>query len=62
MPLILEGKKFEIGKRERVRDLLKRLNLNPEAYLVVRNGSLVTEDEIVSDEDEIKLIRVVSGG
>lgn len=62
MPLILDGKRFEIKNKERIRDLLKRLNLNPEAYVIITNGKLATEDEIVSDDDEVKLIRVVSGG
>ncbi len=44
------------------RDLVKKLGLQPEAILVVRNGELVTEDTIVKDEDTIKLVAVISGG
>lgn len=46
----------------RVKDLLKKLNLNPVVVLVVRNSELLTEDAVLSNADEIKIISVVSGG
>jgi sulfur carrier protein ThiS len=41
---------------------IKKVGLDPEAVLVVRNGELVTDDTLLKDEDEIRLIAVVSGG
>ncbi|MCX7856491.1 MAG: MoaD/ThiS family protein [Deltaproteobacteria bacterium] len=62
MPLEFDGKKMDIEKPLRIRQLLKKLSLNPEDYIVVVNDTLVTDDEIVKNEDNVKIIRVVSGG
>ncbi len=45
-----------------VRELLDRLQLNPETVLVVRGTELLTRDARVADEDEIEIRPVVSGG
>ncbi len=45
-----------------VQQLLKRLDLLPESVLVVRNGTLVTEDQRLLPEDKVKIVAVVSGG
>lgn len=42
--------------------LLDRLSLSREAHLVVVNNRLVTEDCRLERDDEVKVIRVVSGG
>lgn len=49
------------GPRQ-VSALLKELGLLPEAVLVVRNETLVTEDETVADHDTIEIRPVISGG
>ncbi len=45
-----------------VNELLKELKLNKETVIVVRNGELVTEEEILKNNDKIKILSVVSGG
>ncbi len=45
-----------------VSDLLKQLKINPEVVIVVRNNEVITEDEILNDNDTIELLSVVSGG
>lgn len=47
---------------KRVRELLRDLNLIQEAYLVIRGDDLVTEDELLKDEDEVEVRPVISGG
>jgi len=42
--------------------LLEKLEINPEAVLVVRNKTLLALDETVTDSDEIEVLSVVSGG
>jgi sulfur carrier protein ThiS len=42
--------------------LLKKLNINPETVLIAKNNELITEDESLSDKDEIKILSVISGG
>ncbi|MBI3036291.1 MoaD/ThiS family protein [Candidatus Woesearchaeota archaeon] len=46
----------------KVSALLKKLNLNPAAVLVAKNNGLVTEDDTLSDKDEVKILSVISGG
>lgn len=43
-------------------DLLSKLNIVPQEVLIIRNGTLVTEDEILESTDTIRLLSVVSGG
>jgi sulfur carrier protein ThiS len=43
-------------------DLLLFLNLNPEVYIVLRNGTPVPLDGEIEGDGELKILRVVSGG
>ncbi len=45
-----------------VRDAILHVGLNPESVLAVRNGQLINEDTLLDDNDEIKLVAVISGG
>ncbi|MBN1385899.1 MoaD/ThiS family protein [Candidatus Woesearchaeota archaeon] len=42
--------------------LLKKLGINPETALIIKNNELVTADEKLKETDEIKIISVISGG
>lgn len=48
--------------RMRVASLLQKLNLLPATVMVIRDDQLLTEDELVRDEDEIEIRSVISGG
>lgn len=56
------GQVFEFDKRMRVKELLEKLNLSPESTIVVRGEEILTEDEWVEEEDEVKVISAISGG
>ena len=45
-----------------LRSALEKCDLNPHIVLAVRQGKLITEDMILQDGDEIKLVAVISGG
>ncbi len=45
-----------------VGDLLKELNYNTDEYFVAINGKVVTEDYPITEDMEIVLVPVVSGG
>jgi sulfur carrier protein len=45
-----------------VEALLRDLGINPLEVLISRNGTLVTEDAMVDDNDEIRIIRIAHGG
>lgn len=53
---------LEVPGPTRVQQLLQRLNLTPEAYLVIRGDELVTEDVVLQDSDSIEIRSVISGG
>ncbi|MEM1895765.1 MAG: MoaD/ThiS family protein [Nanopusillaceae archaeon] len=56
-------KEFEIefnGKT--VRELLDNLNIDWSRVVVIKNGEIVTEDEIINNNDYIKIFDAVSGG
>ncbi len=53
---------MELQGPKRVADIFKELQLIPEAFLVIREQDLMTEDEIVADGDSIEVRPVISGG
>ena len=55
-------REVEVQGPRRVREVLKELSLLPESVLVVRGDDLVTEDELLRDEDRIEIRPVISGG
>ena len=60
--MILRKKEFYISHRMTVRKALQKLNIEPDSVLATRNGELITDDEIIKENDEIKLVPVISGG
>jgi len=56
------GQVFEFNERMRVKELLEKLNLSPESTIVVRGDEILTEDEWVEKEDEVRVISAISGG
>ncbi len=55
-------KKWELPGNITVRDLIVKVGLNPETILAVKNGKLVNDGIRLGEEDDIKLIAVISGG
>ncbi|HOI18798.1 MAG TPA: MoaD/ThiS family protein [Candidatus Woesearchaeota archaeon] len=62
MKLKYENKIKEIEFFGKVKELLKKENINPETVVVVKNGEVISEDERVNNDEELELISVVSGG
>jgi sulfur carrier protein ThiS len=61
--LFLRKEAFTIeAKSIQVKQALKSLNLSPEAYLLVRGGELLNENDYLHDGEEIKIVAVISGG
>lgn len=61
MKIKLFGKNKEVDSKN-VKSLLKELLLNTETILVVKNGEIVLSDEKFSEKDDIRIIKVISGG
>ena len=45
-----------------LKELLKQININSETVLIVKNNEVVTIDEPLQDNDDVKLLSVISGG
>jgi sulfur carrier protein ThiS len=60
--LVLRDKEYQVKPGMALRDSLLKIGLLPEATLAVRQGELITEDEILVDGDVVKLVAVISGG
>ena len=60
--LVLRSQEFEIRPGMTLLDALKKTGILPEGVICVRNGELITEDEILKEDDIIKVITAISGG
>lgn len=56
------NKVIELSNGSMVLDLLKELKINPVTVIVSRNNELILEDDILNDNDEIRILSVISGG
>mgnify|MGYP001572480625 CR=1 FL=1 len=54
--------KVDLNKDSSVADLLQSLKINPVTVIVSRNNELILEDEKLNNDDEIKILSVISGG
>lgn len=53
---------IEVSGPTTVLALLDHLELQREAHLVIRNGTLVPGDTRLADDDEVEIRPVISGG
>lgn len=53
---------IEMKSSSTVADLFKKLNMNPETYIVKRGKKIIIETEKLKDKDVIEFIKIVSGG
>lgn len=54
--------KTVLMKKADVKELLKKLKINPVTVIVVKENKLLTEDHVLKNKDKIKILSVVSGG
>jgi len=62
LKVMFRDQTFEFDREMTVRELLKELNLSPESTLVVRDNEVLTEDEKLRKDDEVRVISAISGG
>ncbi len=62
--LVDEGscRNMKISDQAKISNLLEKLDKNLESVVVKRNGMVVTEEEELSNGDEIEVVPIVSGG
>ena len=56
-----ENKAKKITARS-IDELLSKLGINPEEVLIARNNELTTKNAKLKNNDEIRLLSVISGG
>ncbi|MBI1934832.1 MoaD/ThiS family protein [Candidatus Woesearchaeota archaeon] len=59
-----ENRKVEVELKgsPKVSDLMKKLKINPVTVIVSRNNELILEDGMLKNNDEIRILSVISGG
>jgi len=62
MKIYYKGTEFRFDESMSALKLLSKLSLNVNEVVVVKNGTIITEDEVLSRDDEVKIINTVSGG
>ncbi len=60
--IILHQKEYEVRPGMTLRDALRPCQIIPDTVLATRQGELLTDDEILKDGDEIRLISVFAPG
>lgn len=60
--LILRDQKYEVKAGMTLLAALNKIDILPESVICVRDGDLLTEDNILKDGETIKLVSVISGG
>jgi sulfur carrier protein ThiS len=62
LPTRKETRVVELEKGATVEDLIRELELRPDAWIAVRGDDPLPSDEELAEGDEIRLVSVVSGG
>ena len=60
--MVLRQDEYEVRSGMTVRHALEKIDLDPNSVIATRNGELITDDEIIQENDLIKLVAVISGG
>lgn len=60
--MTLRDQEYEVRHGMTIRDALIKLEIHPESVLPIREGELITDDEILIDGEHIRLVAVISGG
>ena len=60
--LVYRGKEHELAPGSTLRDAVRKIGLQPEAVLGVVEGKLITDDTVLREGMQVKLVAVISGG
>jgi sulfur carrier protein len=62
MTVHYRGRTYEFDRPMTVRELLKELNLSPESAFVIRGDEVLTDDDRIGEDEEVRVINAISGG
>jgi len=60
--ILLRKKVYEVRAGMTLRSALDKLEILPESVIATRDGEMIEEDEILKDDQVIRLLAVISGG
>jgi len=60
--IVIREAQYDTKHGMTIRKALQKLNIETDSVLITRLGELITDDEIIRENDVIKLIPVISGG
>lgn len=60
--LVLRGKEYEVRPGMTLHASLNEIDVLPETVLAMRDGVMISEDEILRDGEVVHLVMVISGG
>jgi sulfur carrier protein ThiS len=60
--IIIRKQRHEVKHGMTIRKALQKIDIEPDSVLATRNGELLTDDEIIKENDVINLVPVISGG
>jgi len=52
-----ESKNLDVPKGQNIESLLKKLRINPQTVIVMKNGDAVSEQETLKGNDNLRIIR-----
>jgi sulfur carrier protein ThiS len=55
-------REVDIKKGTSVSDLLRKIHLRPDMFIVLKNNTPIPIDDVLNDEQELCLLQVASGG
>ncbi len=58
----LRKQSWEVAPGQTARQILAALDLDPERFLLIRNGEIVWDDVRLEAGDHLKLAAIISGG
>ncbi len=60
--IIIHDQEYVIKHGMTIRSALQKLDILPDSVLITLRGELITDDQIIKENDEFKLVPVISGG
>ena len=60
--LTLRDHEYEVRAGMTLRSALEKIDVQTEAILAIRDGEMITDDDLLKEGDVIKLVAVISGG
>ena len=60
--LTFRKQEYEVKAGMTIYHALRKLGIDEHSVIPTRDGEVLTDDEILHDGDEIKLVAVISGG